>query len=74
MKMASTTAAVMVKVEECFIVSSFFDSILSAGFPSSLLPTTRAPLRDRIRKINRADFRSHFQSNDIVGLNRTGEI
>ena len=51
MKMASTTAAVMVKVEECFIVSSFLDSILRAGFPSSLLPTTRAPLRDRIRKM-----------------------
>jgi len=32
MKMASTTAAVKVKVEEFFIVSPFFDSILSAGF------------------------------------------
>ena len=42
MKMASTTAAVKVKVEEFFIVSPFFDSILSAGFRSSLLPTTRA--------------------------------
>ena len=64
MKMASTTAAVMVKVEECFIVSSFFDSILSAGFPSSLLPTTRAPLRDRIRKMSLSQHYSFLLSNE----------